>query len=313
MRSFPGALAFALLLACGGLAFAQPPAGQTPPAQAPLFRSGTQVVALYATVTDKEGRLVPNLEKSDFQVYDDGKLQPLTVFRNEVEPFTVVVLLDTSASMTGSLDLLQAAAEQFLLRMLPADKGMVGAFNDKIQLSGEFTSSRGTLISYLHQLDYGNPTRLYDAIAAGLDELQSVSGRRVILVFTDGDDTDSHTSFGTVLDRARAEGVMVYAIGLRSRYFDGVRMVDSRPDSRLRKLAEETGGGYFELRKRNDLGSTFTRVAEELHAQYVLGFAPTVLDGKIHKLTVRITRPGMTARAKKSYVATAQSLAPSGR
>ncbi|HVA84706.1 MAG TPA: VWA domain-containing protein, partial [Candidatus Saccharimonadales bacterium] len=277
------------------------------------FRSGTQVVALYATVTDKANRLVPNLTKDDFQVFDNGKPQPLTVFKNEVEPITVAVLLDTSASMTESLDLLRAAAEQFLLRLLPADKGMVGAFNDKIQLSGPFTSSRDDLIAYLQDLDYGNPTRLYDAIDAGLDQLQTIAGRRVILVFTDGDDTASRASFGSVLDRARAEDVMIYAIGLESEYFDGMRRVRTKPDRRLAKLAEETGGGYFELKKTSDLASTFTRVAEELHSQYVLGFSPTVLDGKIHKLEVRIARPGMTVRARKTYVAAADSIAPSGR
>ncbi|HVB36887.1 MAG TPA: VWA domain-containing protein [Vicinamibacterales bacterium] len=301
------------LFLAGGIASRTPSAAQTPLPQAPSFRSGTQVVALYATVTDKANRLVPNLTKDDFQVFDNGKPQPLTVFKNEVEPITVAVLLDTSASMTESLDLLRAAAEQFLLRLLPADKGMVGAFNDKIQLSGPFTSSRDDLIAYLQDLDYGNPTRLYDAIDAGLDQLQTIAGRRVILVFTDGDDTASRASFGSVLDRARAEDVMIYAIGLESEYFDGMRRVRTKPDRRLAKLAEETGGGYFELKKTSDLASTFTRVAEELHSQYVLGFSPTVLDGKIHKLEVRIARPGMTVRARKTYVAAADSIAPSGR
>ncbi len=95
--------------------------------------------------------------------------------------------------------------------------------------------------------------------------------------------------------------------------FDGVRQVRTRPDRHLAKLAEETGGGYFELRKTSDLASTFTRVAQELHSQYVLGFSPTNLDGKIHKLTVRVTRPGMRVRARKTYVASADGIAPSGR
>ena len=139
----------------------------------------------------------------------------------------------------------------------------------------------------------------------GLEELNGIEGRRVVLVFTDGDDTDSRARQGTVVDRARADEAMVYAIGLESNYFNGQRMVRTEPDSGLRKIADETGGGYFELKKTADLAPTFTRVAQELHAQYVMGFSPTVLDGKIHKLAVRVKKPGMTARARRSYVAKA--------
>ena len=98
---------------------------------------------------------------------------------------------------------------------------------------------------------------------------------------------------------------MVYAIGLESNYFNGQRMVRSKPDRGLRKISDETGGGYFELEKTSDLAPTFSRVAQELHSQYVLGFAPTQLDGRVHKLMVRVKQPGMTARARRSYVAAA--------
>ena len=126
-----------------------------------------------------------------------------------------------------------------------------------------------------------------------------------MLVFTDGDDTYSHASLGKVIERARAEEVMVYAIGLESNFFNGARMERTKPDRGLKKLAEETGGGYFELKRTNDLAPTFTRVAYELHSQYVLGFTPQVLDGRVHKLAVRVKQPGMTARARRSYLAAA--------
>ena len=280
-------------------------------AQQPSFRSGTQVVSLFVTVADPQKRLVPDLTKDDFEVLDNDKPQPLVFFANEVQPITVVVMLDTSGSMTGTISLLRAAAEQFLLRLLPADKGRVGAFNDKIQFSARFTSDRDELVSDVHELDYGNGTRLWDAVGASLDELKGIEGRRVILVFTDGDDTESKIGLGTVVDRARAGEVMVYAIGLESNYFDGQRMVRSKPDSGLRKIAEETGGGYFELKKTADLAPTFTRVAQELHSQYVLGFTPTQLDGRVHKLTVRMKPPGMTARARRSYLAAADKFSVS--
>ena len=272
-------------------------------AQQPTFRSGTEVVSLFVTVADAQGRLVPDLTMDDFEILDNSKPQPIVYFENVVQPISVVVMLDTSGSMTGSIALLKDAAEQFFLRLLPVDKARVGAFNDKIDIAAQFTNNRDQLITDTRQLDFGNGTRLWDAVLTSLDELKGIEGRRVVLVFTDGDDTGSRTRFGSVVDRARADEAMVYAIGLESNYFNGQRMVRSQPDSGLRKIADETGGGYFELKKTADLAPTFTRVAQELHAQYVMGFTPTELDGKVHKLSVRIKKPGMTARARRSYLA----------
>jgi Ca-activated chloride channel homolog len=274
-------------------------------AQQPSFKSGTQLVSIFTTVVDAEKRLVPSLTQDDFEILDNDKPQSIAFFNNEIQPITVMVMLDTSLSMTGSIELLRQAAEQFVLRLLPADKGRIGAFNDKIQMSARFTSDRDELVGDIKEIDYGNGTKLWEAIAASLDELKGIEGRRVILVFTDGDDTASNVSLGTVTDRARAEDVMVYAIGLESNYFNGQRMVRSQPDRGLKRIADETGGGYFELKKTSDLAPTFTRVAQELHSQYVLGFTPTQLDNRVHKLTVRVKQAGMTARARKSYLAAA--------
>jgi Ca-activated chloride channel family protein len=276
--------------------------------ETPTFKATTQIVSVPATVLDSQGRLVPNLEQDEFTVLDNAKPQTITFFQNETQPFTVVVMLDYSASMTNSLDLLRAAAEQFLLRMLPRDKGQVGAFSDRIEFSGAFTNDRDDLISALRDLQYGNPTRLWDAVDQSIDMLKPVEGRKIVLVFTDGDDTYSKVGFGTVLDHAKDNEVMVYAIGLQSVYFNGQRTVRSQPDRSLKKIAEETGGGYFELKKTDELAPTFTRVAQELHSLYTLGFAPTALDGKEHKLEVRMKQSGMMARARKTYVASANRL-----
>ena len=278
--------------------------GQQPPApQGPTFKSGTQVVSLFVTVQDVQKRLVPDLTQADFEVFDNDKPQPITYFDNSVHPISVVAMLDTSGSMTLTIDLLKQAAEQFVIRLLPDDRARVGAFNDKIQFSGKFTNDRDDLVGAIKDLDYGNGTRLWDAVGASLDELKGIDGRRVILVFTDGDDTESKIGLGTVIDRSRSDEVMVYAIGLESHYFNGQRMVRSKPDRGLRKIADETGGGYFELDKTADLAPTFTRVAQELHSQYVIGFTPTQLDSRVHKLTVKLKQPGMTARARRSYLA----------
>jgi Ca-activated chloride channel family protein len=267
--------------------------------QTPTFRAGTKTVSLYATVTEG-GRLVPGLSREDFEILDDAKPQPLTVFSAEILPITVVVMLDTSGSMTSNIETLKAGAEQFFLRLFKGDRARLGAFNDKIQWASERSGNRDELIASIAQVDYGNATHLYDALGASLEELVGVEGRKVILVFTDGDDMGSRMRFGTVLDRAQVDEVMVYAIGLAGQAAYGQF---TKPDRSLKRLAAETGGGYFELSRADQLTSTFTRVALELHSQYVLGFSPQSRDGKTHKLEVRVKKPGMTARARKSYVA----------
>src|SRR5262245_38014106 len=270
-------------------------------AQQGVFRSGVQTVPVYATVIDNAGRLVPDLTQDDFEILDDGKKQPLSIFLTDVQPVSVIIMLDTSGSMTSNLDLLKSAAEKFVIRLLPEDRARIGSFSDKIVLSPQFTSNRDTLVRYLREsVDFGNPTRLWDAAYVSLDALANETNRRVILLFTDGDDNDSRQyGKGDVLKRAQAEDYMIYGIGLRSR----VMGTETRPDAGLKQVSTETGGGYFELKNTDELNSTFSRVADELHRQYVLGFKPATLDGKVHKLSVTVKKTGMRARARTSYVA----------
>jgi Ca-activated chloride channel family protein len=271
-------------------------------AQQATFRAGTSIVSVLATVLDKEGRLVADLVQEDFALLDNGKPQQIVFFQNDVQPFTAVVMMDFSFSMNANLKLLKAAAEQFILRLLPADRAQVGAFSDKIMFSGTFTSDRDDLVGALEDLQFGNPTRLWDAVDASIDMLDDADGRKVVLVFTDGDDTASRRGFGDVLQKAREKEVMVYAIGLQSEFFNGARMQRTQPDRSLRRIADETGGGYFELKKTDELAPTFTRVAQELHSLYAIGFTPTVLDSKEHKLELR-AKPGMNVRARRTYIA----------
>jgi Ca-activated chloride channel family protein len=279
------------------------------------FKSGTHTVPVFVTVMDNDKRLVPDLVEQDFEVYDNGKLQTLTQFDNSALPISVVVMLDTSGSMTLALEQVKRGAEQFLLRLLPEDRAMVGAFNDKIQFLPKegFIGDRDRLIAQLKELDFGYPTRLYDAVYQSLAGLKPRDGRKVVLVFTDGEDTASKLGRGEALDRAREEDVMIYSIGIENIYFDGQKRVMSRPDRGLKGLSEETGGGYFLLKKTDELGATFTRVAQELHSQYLLGFSPALLDGKLHKLEVKVKKQGMSARARKTYTASAAAPSEGGR
>ncbi len=272
--------------------------------QQATFRAATRTVPVYATVTDRDGRLVPDLARGDFEIFDNGKQQELTVFDNEIVPFSAVLALDSSASMTLNIEFVQEAAEQFVLRMLPEDNAAVGFFNSKVRYSPGLSADRDQLVNYIrNERTVGNSTILWDAFALALNHLSDATGRRVIVALTDGADYGSEHSGGDVLDRAQREDVMVYAIGMESRFHNGAQWTVSRPGGSFRKMATETGGAYFELRKTADLNSTFSRVVQELHSQYLLGFAPATLDGKEHKLEVKVTKPGMTVRARRTYIA----------
>ena len=197
---------------------------------------------------------MPNLEREHFEVLDNGVVQQLTKFESDVQPIKVVVMLDTSGSMTLHLKLLKLAAEQFVLRLLPEDRARIGSFSDKITMSPTFTGDRDDLIRFIHnEIQFGNPTHLWDAIDASMTALSREQGRRVVLIFTDGADMYSRkTSFDEVLARALKEEFMIYSIGLHG-FVPG--QGSTRPDRGLRRLSEETGGGYFELKNTADLGS----------------------------------------------------------
>src|SRR5260221_13629416 len=130
----------ALMVAASVALLAQQP-------QTPIFKSGTQVVSLFVSVADAQKRLVAGLTKEDFEVFDNEKSQPIVYFDNSIRPINVVVMLDTSGSMTLTIDLLKQDAEQFLLRLLPEDMGRVGAFNDKIQFTARCSTDSDQLIT----------------------------------------------------------------------------------------------------------------------------------------------------------------------
>lgn len=280
-----------------------PLVAQEPPK---MFRSSVQTVPIYATVLDITGRLTTDLKEEDFTVLDNGKPATITLFDTTVQPIAVFVALDMSGSMINAIDRAKDAAEAFLLRLLPKDRAILASFEDKIITSKVFSSNRDQLIRFVRTgLQYGNGTRLWDAVDWGVNDLKNQPERKVVLVLSDGADSGSKNDKDDVLARAQESHVMVYAIGIRNRYRGGMNgeFIISEPDRFLRKLTAETGGGNFEVAKDADLNSTFTRVADELHRQYLIGIAPATLDGKVHKLDVRVKVPGMTVRARQSYVA----------
>jgi VWFA-related protein len=266
---------------------------------------------------------VTNLTRDAFEVRDEGKPQPITLFDNTPQPIRLIVMLDVSGSMYGNLPLLRAAAEQLFARLRPDDVARVGTFGDGITISPSFTRDAQELLRALpDSIPPNAPTPLWRAIDEALTAFGDERDERsVILVLSDGKDEDTARGFrqpfvsqAQDIERARDDGAMVYAIGMRSRGArpaqpgigpGGLRamMLADLPDPGLARVAEETGGGYTEIRFGQDLGAAFAQVADELHSQYLLGFAPPRRDGKVHHIDVRVTGRGFEARARKSYVA----------
>ena len=275
------------------------------------FRSEARAVAVYATVRESDGRLVPDLTKDDFEILDNGKPADITTFSNQILPFTVVLLLDMSNSVIREYPSIVASAQEFVAHLLPADRVRIGTFGREVAVSPILTGDKRLLQRILEEEIWpGGATPLWRAADAGMNSLAGETGRRVLLLLTDGSDSgrdyncaalvlDPHGGIGPCPDRddvrrhALRDEFMFYAIGLE----------DTGLDSSMTALTNETGGGHFEVKSGDDLASTFVRVVDELHHQYALGFTPVARDGKTHKIDVKLKRPGLVAQARKSYEA----------
>ena len=293
-------------------------AGQEPP----IFRGTSDAVRVFVTVTDGDGRLVTSLTQQDFEVRDEGKPQPITQFDKSPQPIRLVVMLDVSGSMEGNLSLLRASAGQLFTRLRPDDAVRVGSFGHDVTISPTFTRDPAELTAALPSMIAPDaPTPLWRAIGEALDAFGDGDDRRkVVLVLSDGKDSGQFSfrqrpvSQAEVIDRARRDDVMIYGIGMRSRSRQSApigvgpgglqgALLAELPDPGLARVAEETGGGYIEIRGGQDLGAAFAGVADELHTQYLLAFAPPKRDGKVHDVSVKVTQGGLKTRARKSYVA----------
>lgn len=291
--------------------------------QQPVFRGENDAVRVFVTVTDRDGRLVTTLNQDAFEIRDEGRPQPITLFDNTPQPIRLVVMLDVSGSMAGNLPLLRASSAQLFARLGDQDGVRVGTFGNDVTISPSFTSDPAELRASLPQaIEPDAPTPLWRAVDEAMSAFDDAADERrpVVLVLSDGKDSgpigfrERYVSQVEVIERARRDGVMIYGIGMRSR---GGRppqpgigrgglqamLTADLPDPGLSRVAEESGGGYAEIDFRDDLGAAFARVADELHSQYLIAFAPPRRDGKVHDIDVRVSERGLRPRARKDYVA----------
>ena len=264
------------------------------------FRSNIDMVAVYPLVTGPEGRYMTDLRQQDFEVFDNGKPADITIFSRDRQPITALLLLDMSASMEDRWMRVRDAASRFVDALEPSDRVRIGTFGSEIALSPHLTGDKSILNRILREeLWPGGSTPLWNAMNAGMQSIAqaqadkpAIDPRRPIVVVTDGIDTSSAVQ-APVATRAIKEQFMIYGVGLEGKELSP-RLVD---------LIVQTGGGHFDLKRSDDLGAAFLRLADELHHQYLIGFTPLAFDGQTHSLEVRVKRDGFTVRAPTQFVA----------
>ena len=272
-------------------------AGSTAEQAQPQFSSRVTQVEVYATVTDKEGRPIKGLQAADFVVLEDDVRQEVTTFIGGDFPASVALAIDRSFSMQGApLNVARTAGRVFVASLKPEDRVMLISISGNVEVLSPLSRDREPLLQALASLDAWSTTSLHDALIKSLDLLEGESGRRAIVVLSDGADRYSQAQEVDVLNRARRSDVMVYPITIGR----------ERP-TLFAELAALTGGRSFHLRDPKDLQKTLQAVAADLGAQYLLGYAPAtparsdVDDWR--SITVKVNRPGAVVRARSGYSA----------
>ncbi len=261
------------------------------------FTSQVQLVEVYATVTDERGQPVTGLHQGDFEIHEDGTLQHVSVFVADEFPLTVVLGMDRSWSMAGNpLRLAKAASKAFLRALKPNDRSMILAISAEADIVAPLSTDRFSQIRAVEALDPWSTTALYDSIILALDHLEPESGRRALVIFSDGVDRYSKASAAQVSERARRSDALIYPIALGK----------TGPPF-LAELATLSGGRSFLLRDPRQLEITLTAIARELRYQYLLGYAPSnpIRSGHRERRAIRVTltnaKSGVRVRARDGY------------
>lgn len=278
-------------------------------AQEQRFRGGVDLVPLSVTVTDG-GRYVTDLEEHEFEVFEDGVRQQTTFFSPTQLPIALAILLDTSASMESKLETAQEAAIGFARRMRSGDVMEVIDFDGNVNILQPFTDNVAALERAIRMATVNGSTSLYNAIYISLKDLQKARARsaedirrEAIVVLSDGDDTSSLVAYEEVLDLAKRSETAIYAIGLRQN--EATRREFKEAEFVLRQLSEQTGGRVFYPSAIAELPQIYEQIAQELASQYAIGYtsANTLRNGAWRRISVRVTRPGLTARTRQGYFA----------
>jgi Ca-activated chloride channel homolog len=294
-------IAFAALTSVGLLAQSSQPLRDQR-----LFRSGIELTSLSATVTDRDGRLISDVAREAFEVYEDGQLQTISQFSHERVPVGLGVLIDISDSMFGKrIQDARAAVDRFLFDLLdPQDEFFLLAFNHKPRGLTPWTRERGEVRRALDGLRPTGGTAIFDAIFEALPILdRRTRERAALLIISDGADTASNATLRDVRSALLRTDVFVYAIAIDSA---DAKAINARVNvDALRDITNQSGGRTEVVRNSADLADATARIAEELNSQYLIGYtSPKGADGAYHSIRVRVAGTDYRVRARNGYVAT---------
>ncbi len=291
------------------------------PAQAPTIKAEVNLVNIFATVRDKNKRIVTDLKQDNFKVFEDNHEETISFFSKEMNlPITLGLLLDTSGSEQYMLGAIQDAGARFLHRVLrKGDEAMIMSFDTDVDLLADFTDDRSILDRAINKARIntpgggyiaGNPgpvggqdmvgTALYDAIYLACGEkLNGEAGRKAIVVVTDAEDEGSKVRLEEAIEAAQKTDTVIHVLFVADRHFGG-----GRPDV-AHKLAEETGGRMIAVNSDKKFEEAFDQISEELRSQYTLGYYPsnTTKDGKFRKIRVDVDNHEFKVLARKGYYA----------
>ena len=320
-----------LVFALGVALLAQAPPKSTAPKDAPAedlpapIKVDVDVVNILASVRDKRGGLVANLEKNDFTILEDGKPQPIKYFTRETDlPLTIGLLVDVSRSQENLIGIERSAASQFFSKVLrKKDEAFLISFGEESELLQDYTGSARLLEQGLSQLRVSSgvsglhpgpvPTAsqprgtvLYDAVyLAASEKLKGEVGRKVIVIITDGVDQGSRMTRNQAVEAAQKSDAVIYSIDYEDPGFYGAFNFGGGGEGELRRMSDETGGRVYKVDRKHTLEQAFQELQDEMRSQYAIGYTPLndVKDGGYRKVEVRLGNKDLKAQARKGYYA----------
>ncbi len=312
-----------------------PAGGET--VEGDVVRVDTSLVTVPVSVVDRYGKYVPSLKRDDFRIFEEGVEQKIAYFATADQPFTVILLIDTSGSTHFRLEDIQNAAISFVSKLKPGDSVMVISFDDRIEILARPTTDRETITRAIRRTRTGGGTRLYDAVDAVLmKHLKTISGRKAVVLFTDGVDTTSRHSYDATVREAEESDAPIYTvdydtsggIGIMGQGLPmpgrrggiifgtpfpypggggggGASPADyRRATAYLHDLSNTTGGRFYSADSIISISQAFAWIAEELGRQYSLGYYPKTIGqaGQRRQIKVRVKEPDLVVKARDSYI-----------
>jgi Ca-activated chloride channel homolog len=259
------------------------------------FATRVNQVEVYASVTDAAGRPVKDLPREAFSIFEDDAPQAISTFVAGEFPASVALAIDRSASMAGRpLTMARTAGRAFLASLRPDDRAMLIGISNQVEVLAPLTTDKASIATALDALDPWSATSLHDALIRSLDLLENETGRRAIVVLSDGEDRYSEASATAVVERARRSDVLIYPVA-----------IGKKRAPLFAELAAISGGRSFHLADPRDLQSTLKTIADDIRSQYLIGYAPSAPwpgeGAEWRSISVRVNRPDVKVRARSGY------------